>query len=667
MRVTGRVKGPSSETTEQSVKFVTKSSYYFLPRFGALPSYSPWIEYDLVLQARSGGSICDVTVVYSAKRILIDKNDLIVHLLSREIMNEEEKKLYRTALRRLLKNVPDEIKSLDDIEFNVDPSRTNKIIFAIGKEWNREREFFDLLTIFPAGFLNQFTSDEILDLKKLWELQPWAYCFWDKAINILVKCGFSRKALSMHPKWACVRDDLFADDAAPMRFLSDYPILSANVLIRNKCSPVSPEILREALRLYTQGRRFFYSRGQTSFYVSKEFSPPVIFFLCKEHVLRRALGDMGGNHLFTTNKDELIEVRLALALSKQVKHIRLVNCPYYNREFAQKFSLWYEKQVADQCCLMSANSSSSSYISELTHLKFSYGNKPGAASTIVIDRAHKISPNRLLEILSNSTCKIEIRLHLFGDLMDHGVNCFRGGGRLFNDLERSGRFTLDDWTQWGSKDPMRLVYSSLQSLAFADLSIYNAKHDDDFGVIITGKYKTKKQTKRERIIFCSNEADRRRTVQHIVRIMDRTPHSDLYIGQRIQVMETDRIGEITKAWELSGGSKGRELQRRDSIESWRKPYVLMIDNDKTVRSDIFTIERADVCLIRKYAGRPFDEGICVVGKTTTKKDLLAAVKYCLKKIIFVFIDGTTLSNLKEENDAWSSDLITKIMKIRKGF
>lgn len=668
MRVIGHVRGPSSETTEQSVKFVSDKDYYFIPRYNALPFYSPWVEYDLFLQSRSG-SICDVTNVFSIKRIPIKKSDLIDHLVSREIMTSEEKKLHRTFIKRILKLVPETIERLSDIQDVVEMPHLTKVIFVIGKGWDREQDYFDLLPIFSSDFLNRFTPSEIIILKKLWEIKPHAFCFWDKAVDILGECGFSRKRFSMHPKWACVVGDyIAADDSAPIKFSSIYPVLSANILIRKKRLPIQADIFREALEIYAQGRRLFYSKGQTCFYVPKDSTQAAIAFLLKEKILRCAWGDFGEKHLLASHKDELTEVRLAITISKRVKHIRLINCPYYNAEFGRRFATWYDTQIADQCFLMSANSSSANYVSDLTNLKFSYGNNPGTAEVIVIDRAHKISPGRMLEILSKSKCKIPLDLHLFGDSADHGVNCFRGGGRLFRDLEKSGLFTVENWTDWATKDPMRLVYSSLESLAFADLSIYNTTDDDHFGAIITGKCKTKKQTKRERIIFCSTEQDRKRVVQHIVRIADRTPHSDLYVGQRMQVMETDRVGEITHAWEVTAtGIKGRELQRKDPIEAWRKPYILMIDGKIIVNTDRLTVERADVCISWKYAGRPFNEGIFVVGKSTTKRDLLGAIKYCVQKISFVFIDGTSLPNLRQEHDTWSSDFITKLSKIQKEF
>lgn len=669
MRIVGRVKGPSSETTEQSVKFVSGTEYFFLPRSCALPSYSPWIEYDLSLQARPGGSICDVTEVFSARKLPVEKDDLIDHMVARELSIIEDKKLYRTSLKRLMKNVPETIEGLDDVEDTVELSRVSKIVFAIGKEWDREQAFFDLLPIFPAGFLNRFSPSQILIIAELWKVRPQVFCFWDKALDILAECGFLRRNLSMHPKWPCVAgDDLSASDDAPAKFSSAYPILSANVLIKKKRLPVRSAVLREAISIYVQSRRFFYSRGQTCFFVPKDTSVEAVSFLLKERILRCAWGDFGKQRLLATHKDELVEVRLALTLSSRVKLVRLINCPYYNAEYGRRFAEWYEKQDWDQCALMSANSSSAAYMGSLTGFKFSYGNKAGASRIIVFDRAHKISPSRLLEVLSKSTCKDLLELHLFGDSADHGVNCFKGGGRLFRDLEKSARFDVESWSEWDSKDPLRLAYSSLEALAFADLSIYNAKDDDQFGAIITGKCKTKKQTKRERIIFCSTEADRKRVVQHIVRIMDRTPRSDLYVGQRMQVMETDRVGEITKGWELAAnGERIKELQRKDPIEPWRRKYDLLIDDDKIVNTERQTVERADVCISWKYAGRPFDEGIFVVGKSTTKKDLLGAVKYCLKKMSFVFIDGTSLPNLKQDRDSWSSDLITKISKIRKGF
>ncbi len=173
--------------------------------------------------------------------------------------------------------------------------------------------------------------------------------------------------------------------------------------------------------------------------------------------------------------------------------------------------------------------------------------------------------------------------------------------------------------------------------------------------------KQKKRERTSRIVLCSTQKDKDLVAEALSRFPDRVPGRDpVYVGQRVQVLEDDVVGTLDQAWEMNGDQEGRKLTNKEPLEVSRRSYKIVVEDRHIVWTLGKTVERADVVVASKYAGRPYPDGIFIVGEKTTGKDLVGSAKYCLDSLTLVFLPGCHIGTVSEYRDPDPTDLARKL-------
>ena len=165
------------------------------------------------------------------------------------------------------------------------------------------------------------------------------------------------------------------------------------------------------------------------------------------------------------------------------------------------------------------------------------------------------------------------------------------------------------------------------------------------------------------LAMCSSEADRRWTQAHIARARVATaPDVHAFrIGDRVHVCEMDAYGALVGARRLTLDETTNETKMasycaRGEIPLWSAPYAVDVRGDfgelTTVRSDRATLRHADVVPASTYAGPPAAHVLVLIGTTTTRRDLLAAVRTARTSVRFLALPGAIMAEVMGRVGPW---------------
>ena len=287
-----------------------------LDKFGALPSYCPWIEYDLLVVLPPGtGSTYRVTRVVDCRTRRIDKAELVSYLCrvrgsaDREAAVRDRKR-FLSRLRRVPKVILDldedvgrimdeDSGSLDARDLNDDLCHR---IYKILDPATKGPVFAHLLRYFSSGFLLRFDDAQLCFFLFVATTRPDIFLFWDslydlaKRIRIRGERLFDRdrlRSLEVHPKYALPqkfggrREEMLAySDYQPVSYSVKFPAWSVKKLryaVEDLGASVGDDDLDswiykigDVADLYLRMEANFYSFGSTSFDPRRLFPEPFV-------------------------------------------------------------------------------------------------------------------------------------------------------------------------------------------------------------------------------------------------------------------------------------------------------------------------------------------------------------------------------------------------------
>ena len=530
--------------------------YLTVEKFGSLPSYCPWIEYDLlVVLPRGRGSTYKVTRVLDCRKRKIQKKELVDYLCHvRGSDDEDAAARDKKRFSKRLRTVP---KVIDDFEEDVRQNMENEDLDARDLDDDLDHRiekilepatkgpiFTCLLRYFGSGLLLRFDDLQLTFFLFLAKKSPQVFVFWDSLLNLTKKAKIRKKrifgpaqvrALEMHPKYALPvkfggrkEEILTCSDSQPINYSVKFPVWSVKKLryaVQDLGTDVGEDVqswirnMKDTADLYLRMESNFYSFGNTRFRPDRLFPQPFIvkkenlemiyrYDLLTDAEVETAVGTttttttttIAGDDNDSTESNGIINVRLMkrsvdrteTKLARLIKFnssgIRIFSCPRYDDWYFEKLldfilksqdssrsSTNPESDWANETLLCSASSSTASYVNQKTGLSVlsvedwthrlralfdSPGSDPNFLSEqfsrvkkILIDRAHKISPLHLSDLMSvvikgtknPETC---VELILVGDLEEYPPKSTRGGGNLLVDIARSAPYAVTYWREW---------------------------------------------------------------------------------------------------------------------------------------------------------------------------------------------------------------------------
>ena len=669
-----------------------------IPRIEALPSYCPWITYELRVCARPGGNVYDVLdVQHIEARHPVRKKDVIAFLL--DVKQTEKPRVYATWLRRTLRALPEDIDTLDAVHHAVeDDDLLRDRIVRILAPCFRGPAYMHLLYYFGDAFLAPLSTSQLATLQFLVQTTPHIFCFWDLAVRRVPDMACP---LPLSYAFLC-EDIVLAPADAPTYYRARYPGWSLNRLweayAREQLTPVGDRVvLAHALHFGLQADKHFYSFGDTSFSYGAFVRAPgrsedelkrALDFLCTRvhlfvHTRARAVVATYADLWVSKTQRAFEEITLVRTLATHVQNVHLIHCPYYHDAFVRNFCAWIEQhqllQHQSTTLLLSANAGTAKYLKEKTGL--SIFSVEEAASLleeakrpmrqcgehirhVVIDRAHKIGAQHLLAILRPLQAKGNISLHLVGDLTEAPVHAHRGGGALMHDLAQCG-YPITRWTSWPPDDPMLPIYHDLERRTLARVQVFHFEKrkdlEDKLDVLKRQIKQKRKNTpvhaERKNLfpIFCSSEADREELL-HITFAKQQLPYAKklLYIGEEVHLLELDVMGTLERAVHMRMDAAGvpgvrTPVHGKGPVDLRCGEYLLTVGGREYSTQD-YTVQHADVMVMSKFCGVPRAHALFVVGTSTRRSELVSAVKYCTHSLHIFVLPGVQFQGVDHRRD-----------------
>jgi hypothetical protein len=468
--------------------------------------------------------------------------------------------------------------------------------------------------------------------------------------------------------------------------------------------PAHPMLLRIALKIYIATEKACHAYGSSVYHLRKmqggiAEQEQVMAFLTGERILKWTLGDMGRHEYLSTFQTEIVEINVATMMKKHVDSVQLIDCPFYGPRYIRHFRDELVNGNEGNLVVTSANQVTASYIAgklgikvadagdpeDVTVLVSSKGSK-NQKTTVVVDRVHKMSCKQLADLLP--VIPKGCHLILVGDATDFPAHPRRGGGNIFEQFVAClGRFPITYWHDWDANDPMKATYARLthrNGIQLAHLDVKEASPKggkgnsgnwkfmfealrkwDQAGKSSGEHYHIFVSTKEDKKILMGELPKRKPVQQQGTGGIDSASYDEkvMFLHKKVHVMEKDVIGQIEEAYKLDGKTRERTTKVTGSkmeINLYKGIYELKIAG-KWYQTDRYTIEHADVHVISKFAGAPAAFAAFWVTKSTTRKHLWCAAKYCTREFRIFASDGVNLVNL-EEGSQWylTSDLSSKL-------
>lgn len=678
IRVTGYPNGPNPGSLEKGVMFkivrgAPELDYVTIPSLDALPSYCPWIQYDVSLNIPEEGSIYSVRQVHACTPRRIYKEELVSYLVARG--------RDRDRLKKDLKRLPHQIVNEDEFLEYIDDNGLLEWILKIFSHRFRSDLFFQMLRYFSAVFLCKMSENQLISLAYIATDCPHVFCFWDhtkRTLNALRTSSGNRifdldgtgpDPLSVHDAYAWIVGDALLDFKSTVtRYYSSFPMWSINTLVeaRDQCSvgeQPSLQTVRDAMHIYLEMDKAFAGFGDTCFDPSKVLDDPsgAVKFMVEEGILRKALA---GDGSVTKPHHELIEVRIAKYMREKCTHVWLVDCPTYGPAFADKASKIIRDGSNTGCeklsevILLSANIMTARYMQNAVGSTFYPIDEASpellaGKKCIVLDRLQKVSSMRFYGMLQFA--KPGVRLICFGDSTDFGPNAKRGGGEVQDALFR--RYGTDKWDNVGAKEPMMKTYQALRhqdGMVMGMLHPIQLDRNKTLSDALNAMNKeAKKDKSRTYWLFCSTGKDRTELLNIVCKKIGGNDYvydkQRFLIGQRVHVMDDDYYGKLEAAYPVipSTGKAHTEKVSSKEIDLRQGRYDLIISG-KRFRTGERTLKHADAMTIAHAPGYPAHTVIFYVTSSTNRMHLWCAAKLCTNQFRIYVKSGCMFDNVKHE-------------------
>jgi hypothetical protein len=444
--VIGRAYGPCKSTTERSVTFEVSAMFEYnesrdpieqnvasipLSPDTSLPSYNPFIKYELIVKRRDMGPLYDVQEVISVSRL---HSTLTLKILReyyydmKDGAKQDKTHVFRIWVNRTTSKIPKTIEKLDDIQDNVQEEKMRTWITGLTKILFKPKSYYVLLKYFHEAFLNLFNDRELLIIHRLVVNKPYIFCFrslmWRILNDIRVSTGGGgEERLFGHdpkepemPRWARLADlsRYYCFDKSKERLLSlsnelgesssatkpnnntsattFYSIKhytwsintlssaliydSAEGLIEENESHFDLDLYMRSLEYYLscEEKRLFF--GRTTNLCPKD--EDVRRFLIENRIMRSWTNpnrNADSQLEFTYPERDTKELTLMNLLRNRVKNIDLIECHQYNQNYITRLTevitkFHKQEQKADCMCLVTVGEDMAMELTDRTSYKF---------------------------------------------------------------------------------------------------------------------------------------------------------------------------------------------------------------------------------------------------------------------------------------------------------
>lgn len=157
-------------------------------RISALPSYCPWILYELVVEkpTENQGCIHIITEIISCKYREIKKIDIKKYIVDQRAMTEDDEKLFQERVKKAFRKVPKAIRCKADMKENMRDTFLMEVALEILAPCFRCGSILSLLPYFPYAFISWMNEQQSTALLAMVYHVPHVFCFWDKFVSIAI-------------------------------------------------------------------------------------------------------------------------------------------------------------------------------------------------------------------------------------------------------------------------------------------------------------------------------------------------------------------------------------------------------------------------------------------------------------------------------------------------
>jgi len=565
--------------------------------------------------------------------------------------------------------------------------------------------FLSLLRFFDGAMLVRMTKPKIRALYCIVINRPFAFCFWTHLKDILMRIkddtgnpmfNVELDGFNMPHNYTLLRHgkvyEHMINIAANTSFSNNIPMWPITRLrdaaqLLDVELPATIEVIREALIVYMDLNKNAYMSGNTAFPISDLYtktkpSSDSLEFLVANGIMKWSLSDRGGHNLITSLQQEDKEISIALNIEKKIHEIHVIRCKYYNGSYVRQMHEWlastahHHGALAKHILRLSANHMTASYMSlnvgkflqiDTNRLKIDY--TPNKTLYILIDRFHKVELqwfSRLMKLIAPIVIKDGVvtggaYLYLVGDMEDYPVHSRRGGGDLMGAFSTAKvrNIKVIDWDGWSNADPLQKIhsiFSESQKIAH-DMSLFVPFDEKTFIEHVKSLDRLLKNKSLQYHIFVSTESDKEEVMKliHKKRPSNETNYEKhlFYVGQKVHILEKDLIGPIEKAWRITGDPEDEQydiIKGKTVINTLQSRFLLRVCGAQ-YRSAEYTIEHADVHVIRKFASYPAQGVLFVASTSTTRRDLACATKFATSELKIFMKEGVYTYDIKPDTVA----------------
>jgi hypothetical protein len=440
--VIGRPYGPCKSTSERAVTFEVSAIFEYndshnpieqsvasipLSPDTSLPSYNPFLKYELIAKRRDMGPLYDVQEVISVTRL---HQPLTLKIL-REYFYKEGAKAdkphdFRGWVNHTTSKIPKTIKTLDDILDNVQEEKMRKWITELTKILFKPKSYYVLLKYFHEAFLNLFNDREIEIVRQLVIHKPYIFCFrslmWRILNDIRVSTGNGGEGRLFVPdskepevpRWAKLADlsrnycfdkerllslsSELRDSTATQNnnnnnttktfYSSKHYTWSINTLSSALIYDSTERLIEENeshfnLDLYVRSLEYYLACEQKRLFFGRTTNPcpkdeDVRRFLIDNRIMR-AWTNQNRNPdsqiEFTYPERDAKELALMSLLRNRVKNIDIIECHQYNQNYITRLTevitkFHKQERRADCMCLITAGEDMAMELTDRTSYEF---------------------------------------------------------------------------------------------------------------------------------------------------------------------------------------------------------------------------------------------------------------------------------------------------------
>lgn len=166
-------------------------------RFSALPTYCPWICYELKVEKpkNSQGCIHVITEIISCKYREIKKNDIKKYIIDQRTMTEDDEKMFEERVKKTFRKVPKVIRCKSDLKLNMTDPYIMEIALEILAPCFRCSSILSLLPYFPYTFVSWMNEEQSTAMLAMIYHSPHIFCFWDKFVSMATSIMNGKKLL----------------------------------------------------------------------------------------------------------------------------------------------------------------------------------------------------------------------------------------------------------------------------------------------------------------------------------------------------------------------------------------------------------------------------------------------------------------------------------------